>query len=66
MIWIGNVVWCAFFCLRDNADPRPPTKQRAYTLMEFYFGEPDNLSASVVDYCTGVLKLEMLFIPPHV
>ena len=24
--------------------------------MEFYSGKPDNLAASVRDYCTGVLK----------
>ena len=27
--------------------------------MEFYSGQPENPAASVRDYCTGVLKLEL-------
>ena len=38
-----------------SSAPIPPLKTENLTLMEFYSGQPDNLAASVRDYCTGVL-----------
>ena len=35
--------------------PRP-LKTESLTVMQFYSGQPDNLAASVRDYCTGVLS----------
>jgi len=32
----------------------------SFSLMEFYSGKPDNLAASVMDYCTGVLMLRAI------
>jgi len=37
--------------------PRPLQKAESLPLADFYSGQqPDNLAASVVDYCSGVLR----------
>jgi hypothetical protein len=38
--------------------PRPLQNAESLPLADFYYGQqPDNLAASVVDYCSGVLSL---------